>query len=197
MAKRVMKNWSLYSLLAVFIFSGITFGTHAYLNYEPYEANVISATERLSQLSLGEKKERFDPDQRFTESDDWKTIYPNTKQMMLGNTIVQASVAKTWPERITGLSNTPYLPGDVVKLFVFDTAGFHSIWMKDMLYAIDIVWLNEAGVVVHIEEEVAPETFPDLFSPQSPAIYVVETVAGFVKKHNLAVGDETVLPNFK
>ena len=124
----------------------------------------------------------------------WRSIYPNTVPMRIGDVMVQASIADTLPERIKGLSDTPYLPDHVVKLFAFGSAGSHSIWMKDMNYSIDIIWADADGTIVHIEEAVAPETFPESFASPQPAWYVVETVAGFVASNTVAVGDEIKIP---
>lgn len=126
----------------------------------------------------------------------WQAIYPNTVPMQIGSTTVRASVASTWPERIKGLSDTPYLPENVVKLFDFDSLGLHSIWMKDMNYSIDIIWLDENGVVVYIVNGASPESYPAMFVPDTKAKYVVETVEGFVAKNNIVLGTTTVLPKF-
>ena len=82
----------------------------------------------------------------------------------------------------------------VVKLFVFGAAGSHSIWMKDMNYAIDIMWVDEAGTIVHIEEGIAPETFPESFGSPTPAWYVIEAAAGFVAANQIMRGDQVLLP---
>jgi uncharacterized protein len=111
--------------------------------------------------------------------------------------ILQASVADSIPERIKGLSNTPYLPEGVVKLFAFGAEGEHGIWMKDMNYPLDIIWVAKNGVIVHIEERVSPETYPESFSSPKPAWYVIEANAGFVASSSLAVGDEVVVPNLQ
>jgi uncharacterized membrane protein (UPF0127 family) len=127
-------------------------------------------------------------------SDDWRAIYPGTVQITIGDVPVRASVADTLSKRIKGLSDTPYLPDNVVKLFAFGVAGSHSVWMKDMNYALDILWVDEAGAIVHIEEQVSPDSFPKSFSSPTPAWYVVEANAGFVASNTIAVGDEVVLP---
>jgi uncharacterized membrane protein (UPF0127 family) len=128
------------------------------------------------------------------DQSDWRRWYPNTVLVTLGGVPVQASVADTMSSRIKGLSDTPYIPDDVIKLFVFGVPGTHSIWMKDMNYAIDILWIAEEGEVVYIEENVAPDTFPTSFASPVPAWFVVETNAGFVVAHNIELGDELVLP---
>jgi len=129
-----------------------------------------------------------------SDQTNWRTIYPNTIPMFVGAVHVQASVADTLSSRIKGLSDTPYLPANVVKLFAFGVPGSHSIWMKDMNYAIDIIWAAEDGTIVHIEEAVTPETFPASFASPTPAWFVVETNAGFVAEHQITLGDTITLP---
>jgi uncharacterized membrane protein (UPF0127 family) len=147
--------------------------------------------EKLDAVARGEFEIR-NPETVYTE-DNWQALYPGTVPARIGSTTVQASVADSLPERIQGLSETPFLPENVVKLFVFGTAGSHSIWMKDMQYPLDILWLDEAGLVVHIEENIAPETFPDSFASPVPAWYVIEANAGFVAQHNITLGDDFVV----
>ena len=106
---------------------------------------------------------------------------------------MKASVADTLPERIQGLSNTPFLPKDVIKLFVFEAYGEHSIWMKDMNYSLDIIWVDREGKIVHIEENISPDTYPESFSSPVPAWFVVEANAGFVANNAISVGDEVVV----
>lgn len=124
-----------------------------------------------------------------TDELDWRLIYKNTTPISVGGKIVQASIAKTYPERIQGLSGTPYLPEEVVKLFIFDTAGLHSIWMKDMNYSIDIMWLNEDKEIIYIVENASPDSYPESFTPDEDALYVVEAVVGFVQKNDINLGD--------
>jgi uncharacterized membrane protein (UPF0127 family) len=125
--------------------------------------------------------------------EDWRVIYPDTVPARIGSTSLEVSVADNLNERIAGLSNTPFLPEHVVKLFVFGSAGNHSIWMKDMNYSLDILWLDEEGLVVHIEEDVSPDTFPQSFASPVPAWFVVEANAGFVATNQISLGDDFVV----
>lgn len=125
--------------------------------------------------------------------DEWRSIYPSTVPLTIGSTTVEASVADTLAKRIKGLSDTPFLPAHVVKLFSFGTAGSHSIWMKDMHYSLDIIWADEKGKIVHIEEGVSPDTYPTSFASPVPAWYVIEANAGFVASNTITVGDQVVL----
>jgi uncharacterized membrane protein (UPF0127 family) len=73
-------------------------------------------------------------------------------------------------------------------LFIYDTSGQWGIWMKDMRYSLDILWLDDNKKVVHKEENVAPSTYPTTFSPNHDARYVIELPAGFAAQHNVEVG---------
>jgi uncharacterized membrane protein (UPF0127 family) len=108
--------------------------------------------------------------------------------LTLGGVELQASVAETIAQREQGLSSTPYLPAGVVKLFIFDESWPYSFWMKDMLYPIDIIWLDDEKMIVHIEHRVTPDTYPQSFTPPTAATYVIETNAGFAKAQGLATG---------
>lgn len=114
--------------------------------------------------------------------------------MRIGATLVSVSVADTLAERIAGLSGTSALPADTVKLFVFESEGPQPIWMKDMRYAIDIMWVDSTGLVVHTETAVSPDTFPQSFASPVPARYVIEAESGFLAKHNVTVGTPVTLP---
>ncbi len=94
--------------------------------------------------------------------------------LKIGEAELEVEVADTDADRTLGLSGRNELPRDRGMLFVFPTSGNHGIWMKDMNFPIDIIWLDEEKKVVHIEREVRPETFPYVFYPTVPAKYVLE-----------------------
>lgn len=190
MAQPTLRYWTTYSLLGVLVLFGALFVVYAYEHTKPVEEHA-AATSSPTVISSQPAEVPVTP----SSEDDWMVLYPNTLPMKIGEMAVEASVAQTWPERIKGLSDTPYLPAQVVKLFVFDSVGLHSIWMKDMQYAIDIIWLDNAGTIIHIVEGAAPESYPAMFVPESDARYVIETVEGFVSEHGVTLGTKVTLPN--
>lgn len=114
--------------------------------------------------------------------------------MTIGDHPVRASVADNATTRQRGLSDTPYLPEDIVKFFVFPEDNTWGIWMREMRYPIDIMWIDTDGAIVHIEHGVAPETYPETFRPDVPARYVIEAASGFVAEHEIEVGTSVDLP---
>ncbi|MBC8464926.1 MAG: DUF192 domain-containing protein [Parcubacteria group bacterium] len=113
----------------------------------------------------------------------------NRELIAIGNTLITADIADTPEKRTLGLSGREALLPDTGMLFVFDKEGNHSIWMKDMHFSIDILWLNDMYEIVHIEKRVSPDTYPTSFTSPIPASYVLEVPAGFTSTHTVRVGD--------
>ena len=116
------------------------------------------------------------------------SISSRKAMLTIGSQLVHARVADTDDARHKGLSGTSSLADTDAMLFVFDNPGRWGIWMKDMSYNIDIVWLNESKKIIHIERDVSPETYPRVFLPSSDALYVVELSSGFASMHGLGIG---------
>lgn len=93
------------------------------------------------------------------------------------------------PEAIRqGLSGRESLPVDHGMLFVFPAPGQHCLWMKDMQFPIDMIWLDANKKVVTVKENAQPESFPDSFCPSVPAKYVIEVNSGVARKALVSPG---------
>jgi uncharacterized membrane protein (UPF0127 family) len=101
--------------------------------------------------------------------------------------IFSVEVVESMRDRRKGLSNREELPYNEGMWFVFPNSGRHGIWMKEMRFPIDIIWLDESTSVVHIAQSVSPDTFPTVFYPDSEAKYVLETNAGWSREHNIQI----------
>ena len=75
-------------------------------------------------------------------------------------------------------------------LFPFATNDAHAIWMRNMKFPIDIIWLDENLVVVDIKRDARPESYPEIFRPKSPARYVLEINATLSEVYNIKIGDK-------
>ncbi len=102
---------------------------------------------------------------------------------------VQVEVVDSDTKREKGLSGRTSLKPGTGMLFVFDESAKHSIWMKDMLFPIDIIWIADNMQVIHLEENISPDTFPLVFEPSRPALYILEVPAGFVSEEGIKNGD--------
>ena len=92
-------------------------------------------------------------------------------------------------ERQRGLSFRESLATDAGMLFVFEKPDKHGIWMKDVSFPLDIVWLDESFRVVNFKKDVSPDTFPTVFISTSPALYVIEANAGFIDQFSIKIGE--------
>ena len=193
-----MNIWITYTLLAVVVIMAAGFIYFYYANNQRLEELAIETKEKntaiINSFVTSTTSASTTDSESVIATENWQTIYPKTKPLQIAGIDVLASVAKSWPDRIKGLSDTPYLPENVVKLFVFDSLGYPSIWMKDMNYSIDIIWVNDKNKIVHIVKEASPDSYPTSFTPDAPALYVIETASGFVAKNNIKIGDDVVQP---
>jgi uncharacterized membrane protein (UPF0127 family) len=112
----------------------------------------------------------------------------------IGDIPMRVEIADTKESREKGLSGRAKLDSVNGLLFVFDATDYHGIWMKDMRFPIDIIWISEDLTVIAIEEGVSPETYPKTFRPPLPVRYVVETNVHYADTFGIGVGQKVVLP---
>jgi uncharacterized membrane protein (UPF0127 family) len=72
---------------------------------------------------------------------------------------VTAAIADTGDLRYLGLSDTESLPENRGMLFVYDGVGDHTYVMREMDFAIDIIFADDEGVITKIHH--APEPGPN------------------------------------
>ncbi len=117
---------------------------------------------------------------------------PYERLITVGGTPFKVDVADTPAERERGLSNTPPQPPRAM-LFIFDYDEQWGIWMKDMNYPIDVLWITADLQVVQIEPNMHPASFPRVYRASIPVRYVLELPGGTIEAYNLAVGNQVVL----
>lgn len=77
-------------------------------------------------------------------------------------------------------------------LFVFESSGHHSIWMKNCRVPLDIIWLDETFRVVEVahEQPPCPDEGPCIpLMPLRTARYVLEVAGGAAREHGIDVGE--------
>lgn len=120
---------------------------------------------------------------------------PDHSLIRLKGHTFQTTVARTAEEEVRGLSGTKSLPTDHAMLFVFEDNTKPGIWMKDMNYPIDIIWLSSNRQVVHMVNNAQPSSFPKTFQPSTLARYVIELSSGTIEKTGITKGDVVTLPS--
>ncbi|MDC8438304.1 MAG: DUF192 domain-containing protein, partial [Candidatus Nitrosotenuis sp.] len=74
----------------------------------------------------------------------------------IDDVLLQVQIADTKPLQTRGLMFQEKLPYDQGMLFVFEDEGVRSMWMLNMQFALDLIWIDADGNVVHIEEDTQP-----------------------------------------
>lgn len=110
------------------------------------------------------------------------------EEIRVGNVPISIVISDTDEERSQGLSGKERLEEGEGMLFVFDNPAKYGFWMKDMNFAIDIIWISAEKRVIGIEKEVKPETFPEVFYPSEKVLYVLEVPHGFSDMAKIEVG---------
>jgi len=110
------------------------------------------------------------------------------KSLFLGSVVIDVAIADTPVTRRVGLSNLKRLGEDRGLFFVFNDSDTHGIWMKDMEFPIDIIWMDEDMRIVYIHRDVSPDSYPEAFHPDTPARFALEVNAGFSLKYNVKIG---------
>ncbi len=111
----------------------------------------------------------------------------------IGSQTFRLRVAGDAEERAQGLGGVAALTQNEGMLFAFPDDGLHGIWMKDMRIPIDILWLSNGFQVVDFAEKVSPDSFPRVFTPATPARFVVELSAGAKKASGVGLRDTVQL----
>ncbi len=96
----------------------------------------------------------------------------------IASTTLCVLVAETETEIERGLGGRNALREHSGMLFTFQKDGMYSFWMKDMRFALDIVWIRADGTIVGIEHAVRPESYPKTFAPPEPIRMVLEVPTG-------------------
>lgn len=101
--------------------------------------------------------------------------------------VLEVQIADTDPRRARGLMFQEQLPFDEGMLLVFDDANKRSIWMLNMQFPLDVIWIDDNSKVVFIEKNVPPcktaletVTCTSYKGGSKDTKYVLEVTAGFV-----------------
>ena len=113
----------------------------------------------------------------------------------IGGLTVRAETARTPEERGPGLGGRASMPLDEGMLFIFQSEGQYSFWMRGMLFPLDFIWISSARVVVDITIDVptvepsVPDGELQRYRPDQAVLYMLEVNAGVVREAGVQIGD--------
>lgn len=103
-------------------------------------------------------------------------------------TKIEIEAAVTPAERSQGLMYRSEMEEDKGMLFLFEKMDWQSFWMKNTLMPLDIMFIDDKGVINTIHKNTVPYSEKSLPSKQRSQ-FVVEVVGGFSDKHGIKEGD--------
>lgn len=107
-------------------------------------------------------------------------------------TVEMAETPSTWQR---GLQQRRRLAADAGMLFNFHQPRVTSMWMKDTLISLDMIFIDERGAVVNIAEKTVPLSMAAI-SSNGPVLAVLEVNAGTADRLGVHPGDRIVHPLF-
>lgn len=106
----------------------------------------------------------------------------------------EIEIADTPELRKQGLSGRDVLGDYQGMLFIFDSEGEYSFWMKDMNFSLDLIYIDYRGYIVDIKKDVPPCTESECisFKPSKAFKYVLEVNGGFSDINRVEVGNAVI-----
>jgi uncharacterized membrane protein (UPF0127 family) len=104
-------------------------------------------------------------------------------------------LATTPAQMEQGLMFRRSLAPDSGMLFDFKTPSMATMWMKNTLIPLDMLFVDEHGRIVNIAERAVPES-TDTIAAAAPVRAVIELNGGTVARLGIRPGDQVVFPIF-
>lgn len=105
----------------------------------------------------------------------------------------EVELATTPRQREQGLQHRQQLRAYEGMLFVFDEVAPVSMWMKNTLIPLDMIFLAADGRIINIVERTTPLSLATVPSA-GPAKGVLEVVGGTARRYGIQPGDRVVHP---
>ncbi len=128
-----------------------------------------------------------------SSTNDSSKLEATAHYIVIGTAKIRIGIADTEAEREQGLSGRPSLASDEGLFFVTDSPSILGIWMKDMLFPIDVIWFDSNLKIVTIIPNMLPESYPTIYNPLSSAQFVLEVSSGTAARAGMYVGEKAVL----
>lgn len=115
-----------------------------------------------------------------------------TGTIKIDNDTIKVEVAKSPEERQRWLMfREDPIPLDSAMLLAYGKPDLYALWLINIQYNLDLIWLDENGHVVYAKENAQICTNPFdaskcTYKNTSPAKYVIAASSGFIANHNVS-----------
>ena len=121
---------------------------------------------------------------------------PLTIRTAKGDLMFVVELADTPQSRNTGLMHRRELPANAGMLFDFAKTQPVSMWMKDTLIPLDMLFIKPDGSIANIVERTVPGALTPIDS-KGPVRGVLELNGGTSARMGVSPGDKVIHPIFK
>ncbi len=124
-------------------------------------------------------------------------VFPRQEKIsgvVIGGQIFSVEVAADKNSRTKGLSGRDSLAADSGMLFVFADKSIRSFWMKDMEFALDLLWLD-GNKIIGYEQNIQPAADANelvVYTSPLPVDRVLEVSAGTIERLEVEPGDQII-----
>lgn len=122
-------------------------------------------------------------------------VEPVVVETAKGRFTFATEIADTPELRERGLMFRQRMPEDRAMLFDWGGVAERSMWMRNTLISLDMVFINAKGRVVQIAERTEPLS-ERIIASAEPVAAVLEVVAGTAERIGLKPGDQVRHPMF-
>ena len=105
-------------------------------------------------------------------------------------------VASQRAAQARGLMFVREMPDEAGMLFIYASERLISMWMKNTLIRLDMVFMDRSGTVTHIARQATPGSL-DTISSVQPALAVLEINGGLAERLGIQPGDRVRHPFFE
>jgi uncharacterized membrane protein (UPF0127 family) len=116
-------------------------------------------------------------------------------KLAAGMHVIDAQVAATPDQRMTGLMHRKEMPQHEGMLFVFDSPAQQCFWMKNTLLPLSVAFLADDGTIVNIDEMQAQSL--ESHCSAKPVRYVLEMNKGWFARKGIKAGARLEGPPFR
>lgn len=118
----------------------------------------------------------------------------NSPRLLIGDAVLTVEIADEPNEWAQGLSGKESLCDECGTLFLFPESRKQSFWMREMNFALDMIFIDEEKVVEIFEDVPFPEDGKDgreiKVETELPTEWVLEVNSGWVERNGVEVGNE-------
>lgn len=120
----------------------------------------------------------------------------NNKKVCFKENCYSVEIANTQEQREKGLMFREKIEKNQGMLFINESEGIYPVWMKNMNFPLDIVWLDKDMKTVYIYKNAQPcANECQNIVPDKMAQYIVEINAGEADKNKVKTGDILIFKN--